>query len=511
MRYHTTTYPGGSRCHLFQLLHLLVLMGLVSLVDAFSANLNRPWDTPIKYKSITFIRLSISELDTSKSDESESADDDAATPHDDTEHRSLQQHGSNHTIQNHHHDRESNKDVFRLEYSSSSSSSSSTPQVPASAMANGNASARAVLTVTPSVPLSSSSSPHSNDSHKILSHHQQQQQQQPVNGATALVPTTPTVKSCLPSLIQMTRPWNLPGVVLFHWIGVYLAVQSTPHAGLLWKILRQPTMMITLLALCLTSSTSMLVNDYYDFKHGLDSSKLYSPLTSKKVPPIIVKRFLSGLYATALLSLTMVPGIPARIAVVTGLMLTFWYTEHLKPRTWLKNIVCASLIALSPLASGAAALSMMDMPLMSSATGLTPLLRLVAMLFVGIMGREVMMDINDLEDDSLHGVRTVPVKYGRKFASMVAMACSCGVTGLAMGVPIVQYLGKMTTTTITMTAQQPSTIHLLRRISLATIGSLFQLRRSYHVLATEGQDRMVLDKAIQEGRTTVILLLASFI
>lgn len=302
----------------------------------------------------------------------------------------------------------------------------------------------------------------------------------------------PSVKSCLPDLWAMTRPSNLPGVILFHMLGTYLAVRNTAVQSSYWSILFSPSMMITLMALLLTSSTSMLVNDYYDFKLGHDSSKPFQPLnTPSRLPLKVLKRFLSYLYAAALVSVTMVPGVPARMAVIMGLMLTFWYTQHLKPRTWLKNAVCATLIALSPFTSAMGAMSV---------TGVkgdwASLFQVVGMLFVGILGREVTMDISDVQDDCHYGVRTVPVVYGCKFASTVGLVCAVGVSGLAMVGPLMQ-----------STAGNVCT----RRLLLAGVGATAQLRRAWQVFRSEGQDKDILGKAISEGLLTVVLLLASFV
>jgi 4-hydroxybenzoate polyprenyltransferase len=301
----------------------------------------------------------------------------------------------------------------------------------------------------------------------------------------------PTVQSCWPDLLAMTRPYNLPVVVLFHMLGIYLSPQN---AGF-WKVLFAPSMMVTLMALLLTSSTSMLVNDYYDFKLGHDSMKPFQPLnTPSRLPLNVVKRFLSYLYAGALVCVTMVPGVPARMAVVMGLMLTFWYTQHLKPRTWLKNVVCASLVALSPLTSAVA-----TMALTGSSGGWTPLVRVVSMLFIGILGREITMDISDVSDDRLHGVRTVPVVYGTKFASAAGLGCSVAVTALSVVGPLGESLSGNWNTP------------LLRRSILAGVGGIAQLRRGWHVFQTEGQDAEVVNKAVNEGLLTVVLLLASFV
>ena len=322
-------------------------------------------------------------------------------------------------------------------------------------------------------------------------------QSSPSSSQTATTSKEQTMRSCLPDLIAMTRPSNLPGVVLFHLLGIYLTTNATGNA--LWKILKAPSMIVTLLALLLTSATSMLVNDYYDYKLGHDSFKSNKPLTTHKVSLLVVKRFLSYLYAAALFCVAAgIPGMVARTSVVTGLMLTFWYTQHLKPKTWLKNTVCASLIALSPFTSGAAAISYTN----ASWMNLTPLLRVTAMLFVGILGREITMDINDVDDDMSHDVRTVPGVYGRKFASTIGLLCNIGVAGFAMFGPVMECLSTPTMTT---------TVSSLRRLGMATVGSLALIRRSWQVCQSKGLDRSIVTKSVDEGLLTVVFLLASFL
>jgi 4-hydroxybenzoate polyprenyltransferase len=334
----------------------------------------------------------------------------------------------------------------------------------------------------------------------------------PIAAVPAVMPTTvglhgiskPHVFDYTKELIAMVRPENLPGVVLFHLLGSCLAyrhcerfiAESMADYTSFFQLLSSPSMMITLSSLLLVSSTSMLVNDYYDYKLGNDSLKINKPL--QKVPLAVVKSVLMHLYAVTLLCGTMVPGVPARVAVVSGLMLTFLYTKHVKPKTWAKNALCASLVAVSPLTSGMAAMTVLS----ESSSQLLlqfvnwPLLRLVTMLFVGIMGREISMDINDIEDDSVHSVQTVPVVYGRPYASHVAWICSLAVAALAVSGPALESMDSFVT---------------IRRASLAGMGSLLQMRRFWTVVKTEGLDSRAIDVAIDEGLLSMVLLLASFV
>jgi 4-hydroxybenzoate polyprenyltransferase len=305
-------------------------------------------------------------------------------------------------------------------------------------------------------------------------------------------------------LIAMARPENLPGVVLFHLLGSCLAYRhfeaiaadSVAVSTSFFQLLSSPSMMITLASLLLVSSTSMLINDYYDYKLGNDSLKIDKPL--QKMPLTVVKNTLMHMYAISLLCATMVPGVPARVAVVSGLMLTFLYTKHVKPKTWAKNALCASLIAVSPLTSGVAAMTVLSN---SSSNVLFqyinwPLVRLVTLLFVGIMGREISMDINDTEDDLVHSVRTVPVVYGRPYASHVAWIGSLIVAALAVTGPALESMDTSTT---------------IRRASLAGMGSILQMRRYWTVAQSKGLDSHAIDIAVDEGLLSMILLLASFL
>lgn len=362
---------------------LLVLASLVlASVEAFSNQLSRPWDGSVTTKKganrpVSFLRISQVPTKGSSSDGSNQSDDVSRDEADED-------------------DQGDEDEVLSL---------ADTVQVP-----DTSSSGKAVI-----VAPSASSQTESKEVVVFNSQADQHKDNSLSESAVAAAEATATVRSCLPDLIKMTRPVNDPAVVMLHMLGVYLALQASNQVNLFWKFLASPTMMNVLLALLLTSSTSMLVNDYYDYKLGNDSLKPNKPLPSHKVPLKVAKRFTSYLYAAALFSVTLVPGVPSRMAVVGGLMLTFWYTQHLKPRTWLKNVVCASLIALSPLASGASALAVISSRSAAAAAhtsgmmlkGYGPILRAFGMMFFAVVGREMTMDINDVDDDKSHGVRTV--------------------------------------------------------------------------------------------------------
>jgi 4-hydroxybenzoate polyprenyltransferase len=257
---------------------------------------------------------------------------------------------------------------------------------------------------------------------------------------------------------------------------------------------------------------SLQVNDYFDYQLGNDTHKKNKPLVGGTVPIAVAKRFLYFLYSALLLCLPFVPGVPARMMVVVGIMLTYQYTRHLKPITWLKNIVCASLIALSPATSGLAAFSLSSNKSWSLLFGVPALWRLVGMIFLGFVGREIIMDINDMADDLAHDVRTVPVEFGRKFAAKAALSCTAAMTVAATMGPIWQ-IGQAVGSSLTWKSLLSTlrTSSATRKLMLASIGSLAMMRRAWHVYETEGEDRDINDRAIEEGKLSVMLLLASFV
>lgn len=198
----------------------------------------------------------------------------------------------------------------------------------------------------------------------------------------------------------------------------------------------------------------------------------------------VAKKFLYYIYAILAILMTVVPGIPARLLVVIGNMLTYWYTKHLKPITWLKNVVCASIMAVSPATSGAAAFHLLSTESSFKVFGVSALSRLVVTLFLGFTGREILMDINDVDDDAMHDVRTVPVAYGRMFASKTALLCTTAMAVCAMMGPIwkiVQSLGGNVSWKALSSALSSSPGGSTRQLVLASLGCLPMLRRAWKI------------------------------
>jgi len=339
-----------------------------------------------------------------------------------------------------------------------------------------------------------------------------------VNGA--VYEEAPNVRNSFKQLWPLTRPSSFPGVVCLHMLGPYLALQqlAQKQSAVLsprfyWTTMANPVMFLTLAALLLTSATSMVINDYFDAKLGRDEDR-HRPLADGRVPLYVARSFLNYLYGGAMLTLAFLPGIPTRVSVVVGLLLTYWYTKHLKPVTWLKNIVCAALIAASPMTSASAAVHLVSPSSYNPAIlTVTNLWRLVGFMFFGIMSREIMMDCNDSKSDEHAGVFTVPVVYGRRFASRVAFGFVLIATALASSGTLRQFSSFATSKTTKASASLLGVAISapVRRSVLVTAGSLILLRRAWQVMMCEGSDRNVVDTAVNESLISVLLVWASFV
>lgn len=357
---------------------------------------------------------------------------------------------------------------------------------------------------------------------------------------------TTKLKPHLHQLFLMMRPINFPIVTIFHILGVHLSVQlwqSSSHSSTsLLSLLKHPSMLMVLLSLLLVTSTSMITNDYYDAKNGVDTSSSeereavhYHPLAQGLLPYSLTKTFDSYLYAILLLSSAFVPGVIPRLMVISGAIVTYLYTVHLKPKTFVKNWSCAALVAMSPVTSGLAAWEVLRTGGIESVGSTvppfllvlkSPLAYLVAALFAGITSREIMMDITDCESDDKAGILTIPVKYGRGVAanvafgwSMLSSAAACALP-LAKGIPLLADIAfgfgmvKQFTTMPLASLQGLATfimIPTIRRLCLSVIGSTMLLYRAYSVSRTKGEDVDLADKAVGHSLFSVLLVLSSFV
>ena len=296
----------------------------------------------------------------------------------------------------------------------------------------------------------------------------------------------PAVRPYLTSLLKMCRLSNIPGVIALHVIGAYTAIRNT-GSQLLLSTMMQPSMLMVLASQVVLTCSSMVVNDYYDARTGVD---VLNAKNSFSVPPIVIKRFLSYLYASLLIGVVFLPGKIARMSVVSAAMLTFWYTQHLKPKTWIKNVSVSGIIALSPITSAAAASYVLDLPFSKTLANVFPLSMTI---FLFAMGREIWMDILDETGDREANVETVPVRYGKRFASRAVLGLDIFMGLICVGGPLLSFL---------------SGESVGMNLTLRAIGLSMVLVRAVEIVRRDGTNTKLIQKAVEEGKIALLLLTA---
>lgn len=306
------------------------------------------------------------------------------------------------------------------------------------------------------------------------------------------------------ALFGMMRPKNLPFLVLCHMLGVYLGVHHVQQTSRYWSILcTQPLLHLTHFGVFLVTASSMVVNDYYDEKLGRDKDKL-DKQTDSTLDRSTVKNFLMILYSAALLNCALLPSVISRLAMTTSLILTFLYTKYLKPMTFVKNIVCSAIIAFAPYTSGAATLAVLGFGAsnMSSTSLWVPrLVSYFGVMFCAILVRECNMDILDADADRESGIATIPIKYGRPFASNMALIVSCVAAGILLTPQLLQYIQ----------LGQFATAGALRRFAFSIVAATHQVGRSWQVQRNRGQDTQQISRFVEEAHLQMVALMASFI
>jgi len=222
-------------------------------------------------------------------------------------------------------------------------------------------------------------------------------------------------------LLKMARLKSVPMGAAAVGIGAFGARHLSETAGPAWGRLALGTALTSIV-----TAGSMLINDYHDFRRGVDTevTKPGRPMVTGQVRPETVKFVLKWAYALHLTLLCLVDSAVMRLGVLLNTLLTYLYSVHLKPVTGLKNVVCATIIAMA-VGLGAVA--------QAGGLGLRAVWRPMAVVCGLIWHRELLMDIKDVLGDAIAGVRTVPVVLGRDLAFLASLlplaaaaAAACG-------------------------------------------------------------------------------------
>ncbi len=210
-------------------------------------------------------------------------------------------------------------------------------------------------------------------------------------------------------LYKLSRPLSTLTGVLAVFLGGYVA-----GTGAWDKIL------LAALATLFVSASSNAWNDYRD----IDIDRINQPqrpLPAGMVSPRAALVFSVVLAVLSVVLAALINPTALVIAAASNLLL-YAYSVWLKSTVLLGNATVALISALSPVFGGVAA------------GNARPSLWLGAIIFVGILAREVLKTLADYEGDKAHGVRTISTAIGPRAARTVFFLL-LGITAIVMLAP----------------------------------------------------------------------------
>ena len=210
-------------------------------------------------------------------------------------------------------------------------------------------------------------------------------------------------------LYKLSRPLSTMTGVLAVVLGGYVA--GTGEWG---------RIAVAALATLFVSAAANAWNDYRD----IDIDRINQPqrpLPSGMVSPRAALYFSVTLAALSIVLAAFLGPLALAIAVASNVLL-YVYSVWLKSTVLLGNATVALISAMSPVFGGVAA------------GNPRPSLWLGAIIFVGILGREVLKTLADYEGDRAHGVRTIATAIGPRAARTIFF-CLLGATAIVMLAP----------------------------------------------------------------------------
>jgi 4-hydroxybenzoate polyprenyltransferase len=215
---------------------------------------------------------------------------------------------------------------------------------------------------------------------------------------------SPITTNKLKHYYKLTRPSSLVYEFALPVTGSYLA---TKNIGVLFD----PNVILIGLLSVLIGSNSMIINDFYDYIDGTDSSKIDKILNRNLLKPMEVLHFSLYMSILTFSLINFINNFNIRLILSNSIILSYLYTPFFKKITFLKNlivsyIICNTIIIGSLIVNG----------------NIYNILPCIIYLFNFIMWQEIILDINDLEGDKENNIKTIAVKYGYDKANKIAFS-----------------------------------------------------------------------------------------
>lgn len=255
-------------------------------------------------------------------------------------------------------------------------------------------------------------------------------------------------------LYKLSRPLSTLTGVLATFIGGYVAGTDA------WREIG-----LACLATLLIAASANAWNDYLD----IDIDRINQPqrpLPSGMVSLRAARNFSLIMTGLALVVAALINW-PAFIIAAFSAGLLFLYSWRLKSTVLLGNATVGLISALSPVFGGVAA------------GNVYPSLWLATIVFVGIMGREILKTLADYEGDAYNQVKTISTVWGPR-AARSAFFILLGLTAIIMLAPYVLDLYKPIYAYIVALGVFPVAVYVIIRVTRDRTGP--QLERLSQIL-----------------------------
>ncbi|MGL4993094.1 MAG: 1,4-dihydroxy-2-naphthoate octaprenyltransferase [Bacteroidales bacterium] len=175
--------------------------------------------------------------------------------------------------------------------------------------------------------------------------------------------------------------------------------------------------MVTIVAATAIQIISNLVNDYYDFKSGLDKAGRVGFKRALAEGSVSPKQMLRAIFITTSIAvlcgayLIFVGGLPILLIGVFSLLFAWLYTATSKSLSYLGIADIFVFIFFGPVASvGTTYLQAGELSIKSLFLGVV----------CGLVSTSVLVvnNLRDLESDKQHGKRSLPVRFGKRFGQL---------------------------------------------------------------------------------------------
>lgn len=225
----------------------------------------------------------------------------------------------------------------------------------------------------------------------------------------------PPSKLC--EMVKLTRLHkNIVPVTILCLISGYI---TNPHSWNTWIV--SPPFIASLIIVQSITAASMVINDIYDIE--IDRmNQPNRPLVTGTVTINEAQWLVRGLFGlTFCLGLKYVPPVLDPFWIVSMVLVNI-YTPLLKKITFIKNIVCATIISSTVPFVGIATLNLLEKTTDSSLSNLPLMLLTTQNVFFSSLYIENLLDIKDMKGDNAMGINTIPVIFGKQL-TLLFVSC----------------------------------------------------------------------------------------